>query len=97
MRDRLRLSAWSVGENFLLTDEDRHFREEVRCLLKAELLPRAAAIEAHEDWASVKAAVRCVGQAGHLKRIFSDLYEGSLAHPGLTPATKWKSQKEQCL
>ena len=72
----------------LLTDEDRHFREEVRCLLKAELLPRAAAIEAHKDWASVRAAVRYVGQAAYLKRICADLYEGSLAYLGLTHATK---------
>lgn len=66
-------------------------------MLKAELLPRAAAIEAHKDRASVRAAVRFVCQAAYLKRMFAHLYEGSLAHPGLTHATKWKNEKEEYL
>ncbi|MDH6186958.1 acyl-CoA dehydrogenase family protein [Polaromonas sp. CG_23.6] len=74
-------------KDFLLNAEDKSFREEARGLLAAELLPRANAIEEREDWDSVKAAVRKVGQAGYLKLMFADLYSGLLKHPGLTHAT----------
>ncbi len=73
--------------DFLLDDQDRAFRTEVRALMRRELLPRAAAIEDHDDWNAIKAVVRALGEAGYLKLMFADLYRGSLANPGLTHAT----------
>jgi alkylation response protein AidB-like acyl-CoA dehydrogenase len=73
--------------DFLLTDQDRAFRAEVRDVLRRELLPRAAAIEDHDDWDAIKMVVRALGDAGYLKLMFADLYRGALAKPGLTHAT----------
>lgn len=73
--------------DFILTDEDRAFRAEVRDFLARELAPRCAAIERDEDWEAVKAVVRALGEAGYMKLMFADLYRGSLAKPGLTHAT----------
>lgn len=74
-------------KDFLLTEEDRKFRSDVRELLQHELAPRAAAIEDHQDWDAVKAVVGALGKAGYLKLMFKDLYHGPLAEPGLTHAT----------
>jgi len=73
--------------DFLLNDEDRAFRAEVRHFLGRELEPRARAIEVDEDWEAVKAAVRALGQSGYLSLMFPDLYRGELTDPGLTHAT----------
>jgi alkylation response protein AidB-like acyl-CoA dehydrogenase len=73
--------------DFLLNDEDRAFRAEVRAFLKDELAPRAAAIEDRDDWTAIKHVVRTLGEAGYLKLMFADLYRGKLARPGLTHAT----------
>lgn len=73
--------------DFLLSEADRAFRAEVRGFLATALAPRAAAIEADEDWAAVGAVVRALGEAGYLRLMFPDLYRGSLARPGLTHAT----------
>ncbi|MEO5701596.1 MAG: acyl-CoA dehydrogenase family protein [Casimicrobiaceae bacterium] len=72
--------------DFLLTDEDRAFRAEVHDFLARELAPRAPAIE-DDDWDTVKATVRALGEAGYLRLMFRDLYRGSLSAPGLTHAT----------
>lgn len=74
-------------KDFLLNDEDRTFREDVRTLLQNELTPRAATIENQEDWGAVKAVVRALGEAGYLSLMFRDLYHGPLSAPGLTHAT----------
>ena len=73
--------------DFLLDEQDREFRAEVRDVLRRELLPRAPAIENDDDWDAIKAVVRALGEAGYLKLMFADLYRGSLAKPGLTHAT----------
>jgi len=73
--------------DFLLNDQDRAFRAEVRAFLQRELQPRAADIEDRQDWTAVKAVVRALGQAGYLTLMFPDLYRGGLAAPGLTHAT----------
>lgn len=73
--------------DFILTDEDRAFRAEVRDFLARELAPRCVAIERDEDWEAVKAVVRALGEAGYMKLMFADLYRGSLTKPGLTHAT----------
>ena len=73
--------------DFLLDDEDRAFRAAARDLLARELAPRAAAIEAYDDWAAIKAVVAALGEAGYLKLMFRDLYRGPLGSPGLTHAT----------
>lgn len=73
--------------DFLLNDEDRAFRAEVRAFLRRELEPRAVAIEDDQDWSAVTAAVRALGEAGYLTLMFPDLYQGGLAAPGLTHAT----------
>ncbi|MEP7208554.1 MAG: acyl-CoA dehydrogenase [Casimicrobiaceae bacterium] len=73
--------------DFLLTDEDRAFRAEVRDFLARELAPRAPAIEDDDDWDAVKATVRALGEAGYLRLMFRDLYRGTLTAPGLTHAT----------
>ncbi len=73
--------------DFLLDQQDRGFRAEVREFLRRELLPRAAAIEDHDDWDAIKAVVRALGDAGYLKLMFADLYRGSLPKPGLVHAT----------
>jgi alkylation response protein AidB-like acyl-CoA dehydrogenase len=72
--------------DFFLTDADRAYREDARAILAAELAPRAEAIERDADWEAVKAVVRALGRAGHLKLMFPDLYDGPLAAPGLTHA-----------
>ena len=74
-------------KNPLLDAADLAFQEEVRAFLQRELAPRAAAIENLQDWSAVSSAVRAVGAAGYLRLMFPDLYEGSLASPGLTHAT----------
>lgn len=73
--------------DFLLDEQDRKFRAEVRDVLRRELLPRAAAIEDRDDWDAIKAVVRALGEAGYLKLMFADLYRGALSKPGLTHAT----------
>jgi len=73
--------------DFLLDEEDRAFRAEVRDVLRRELAPRAASIEDHDDWNAIKAVVGALGDAGYLKLMFADLYRGSLSKPGLTHAT----------
>ena len=73
--------------DFLLDDEDRAFRAEVRDFLARELTPRAAAIEERDDWDAIKAVVSALGRAGYLKLMFRDLYRGPLTHPGVTHAT----------
>lgn len=73
--------------DFLLDAEDRRFRAEVRTFLARELAPRAAAIEDRDDWESIKAVVRALGETGYLKLLFPDLYRGALQKPGLTHAT----------
>src|SRR3546814_16570735 len=73
--------------DFLLNDEDRAFRAEVRAFLQRELEPRAAAIENDQDWSAVKTVVRALGDAGYLTLMFPALYKGSLSAPGLTHAT----------
>jgi alkylation response protein AidB-like acyl-CoA dehydrogenase len=73
--------------DFLLDEHDRAFRDEARDFLRRELLPRAAAIEDHDDWDAIKAVVRALGEAGYLKLMFADLYRGPLPKPGLTHAT----------
>ena len=74
-------------KDFLLTGQDRAFRNDAKAFLAQHLLPRAGAIEEKEDWDSVKSAVRELGKAGYLKLMFSDLYQGPLSRPGLTHAT----------
>lgn len=73
--------------DFLLDDEGRAFRAAARDFLARELAPRVQAIEQHDDWASIKAVVRALGEAGYLTLVFGDLYRGPLAAPGLTHAT----------
>lgn len=74
-------------KDFLLTEEDREFRSEVRAFLREELLPRANAIEDEKDWQAVKSVTRALGSAGYLTLMFRDLYKGKLSAPGLTHAT----------
>lgn len=76
----------TVSRDFLLADEDRAFRAEVRDVLARELAPRAQAIEERDDWDAIKAVVRALGDAGYLRLMFKDLYRGALSHPGLTHA-----------
>ena len=76
-----------MSRDFLLDDEDRAFRSEVRAFLAQELAPRAEAIEERDDWDAISAVVRALGDAGYLKLMFSDLYRGALSQPGLTHAT----------
>lgn len=73
--------------DFFMTDEDRGFRSEIRDFLNRELAPRAEKIERDEDWGAVKDVVRALGEAGYMKLMFADLYDGSLSKPGLTHAT----------
>lgn len=73
--------------DFFLTDEDRAFRSEIRDFLARELAPRVDAIEQDQDWSAQQAVARTLGEAGYLKLMFADLYEGGLAKPGLTHAT----------
>ncbi|MFY0312136.1 acyl-CoA dehydrogenase family protein [Leisingera sp. D0M16] len=73
--------------DFFLTDEDRAFRAEIRSFLARELAPRCDAIERDEDWDAVKSVVRALGEAGYMKLMFADLYDGPLPKPGLTHAT----------
>ncbi|MEE1609899.1 acyl-CoA dehydrogenase family protein [Microvirga sp. CF3016] len=74
-------------QDFILDDEDRWFRAEVRAFLMRELEPRAFAIESDDSWDAVKAVVRSLGEAGYLALMFQDLYRGWLRNPGLTHAT----------
>jgi alkylation response protein AidB-like acyl-CoA dehydrogenase len=73
--------------DFLLSEEDRAFRAEIRAFLAQELAPRAAEIEDRDDWSSIKHVARILGEAGYLKLMFADLYRGALSKPGLTHAT----------
>ncbi len=73
--------------DFFLNDEDRAFRAEARDFLARELAPRCDAIERDEDWEAVKSVVRALGEAGYMKLMFADLYEGPVSKPGLTHAT----------
>jgi len=73
--------------DFLLTDEDRVFRDKAAGRLNELLLPDVSRIEEHRDWGAVKNAVYELGRTGYLSLLFPDFYEGSLSHPGLTHAT----------
>jgi alkylation response protein AidB-like acyl-CoA dehydrogenase len=73
-------------QDFLLNDEDREFRAEVRDFFARELAPRAPAIEDEQDWGEVRAAIRALGESGYLALMFRHLYRGKLASPGLTHA-----------
>lgn len=72
--------------DFFLADEDRAFRTEVRNFLAHELAPRVDAIEVQQDFAAQLDVARALGEAGYLKPMFRDLYQGKLANPGLTHA-----------
>jgi alkylation response protein AidB-like acyl-CoA dehydrogenase len=73
--------------DFLLEEEDRTFRDEVRRFLKKELEPVAADIENRKDWDVVTDVIAKLGRAGYLTLMFPDLYRGGLSRPGLTHAT----------
>lgn len=73
--------------DFLLDEHDQAFRAAARDILRRELLPRAPAIEDRDDWGAIKTVVRALGEAGYLKLMFADLYQGPLPRPGLTHAT----------
>lgn len=73
--------------DFILDEDDKAFRAEIRAFLQHELVPRAPAIENDDDWDAVKAVVRSLGAAGYLTLMFPDLYHGPLQNPGLTHAT----------
>jgi alkylation response protein AidB-like acyl-CoA dehydrogenase len=66
----------TLVRDFLLSDEDRAFRAELRDFLAGELQPRHSAIEDRADWGTVRDALRAVGQAGYLKLMFPDRYDG---------------------
>ncbi|MCA8880710.1 MAG: acyl-CoA dehydrogenase [Rhodobacteraceae bacterium] len=72
--------------DFFLTDEDRAFRAEVRDFMARELGPRVEAIERDQDFSTQLAVARALGDAGYLKVMFRDLYDGTLSRPGLTHA-----------
>lgn len=72
--------------DFFLTDEDRAFRAEIRDFMARELGPRVDAIERDQDFSAQLDVARALGEAGYLKVMFRDLYEGSLSKPGLTHA-----------
>ncbi|MFT4065434.1 acyl-CoA dehydrogenase family protein [Paraburkholderia sp.] len=74
-------------KDFLLDAADRAFRAEVRDVLQRELAPRMADIEERQDWSAVRHVVRALGEAGYLRLMFPDLYQGPLVQPGLTHAT----------
>ena len=74
-------------QDFLLDDQDRAFRAEAKAFFARELEPLAQAIEDRQDWDAVKRVVRTLGEAGYLKLMFRDLYQGNLTAPGLTHAT----------
>ena len=76
-----------MSQDFLLTDVDRAFRAELRTVLNRELAGRAAAIEEHDDWDALAAAMRELGSAGYLALMFPEYYAGPLERPGLTHAT----------
>lgn len=73
--------------DFLLTSEDRAFRAEIAGFLDRELTPRTEAIEQGHDWRAVMSVVRALGEAGYMKLMFPDIYNGPLTTPGLTHAT----------
>ena len=73
--------------DFFMNDEDSGFRIEIREFLDRELSPRAEKIERDKDWGAVKDVVRALGEAGYMKLMFADLYDGNLSKPGLTHAT----------
>ncbi len=73
--------------DFFLSDEDRAFRLEVREFLQRKLAPRIQDIEDNENWEAVKQVILALGEAGYMKPMFKDLYDGSLSLPGLTHAT----------
>ena len=73
--------------DILLDDEARAFRAEATAFLDATLAPVAPDIEERADWEAVRSVVAALGEAGYLKLMFPDLYEGPLSRPGLTHAT----------
>ena len=74
-------------KDYLLGDEDRSFRDEIRHFLRTELGPNASAIEDREDWHAITNVVAKLGRRGYLKLMFEDLYQGPLSRAGLTHAT----------
>lgn len=74
-------------QDFLLEEEDRSFRVEVRRFFKNELEPVAGDIENRGDWEAVTGVIEKLGRAGYLTLMFPDLYRGGLPRPGLTHAT----------
>lgn len=73
-------------QDFFLTEADRNFRAEVRTFMREVLAPKCDAIENRSDWEAVQRVVLELGQAGYLKVMFPDLYQGPLDAPGLTHA-----------
>jgi len=72
--------------DFFLADEDRAFRAELRDFMARELAPRVDAIEGAQDFSAQLAVAQALGEAGYLKVMFRDLYDGPLRAPGLTHA-----------
>lgn len=56
-----------MSTDFLLDEDERAFKKEVREFLSAELSPLAEKIEAEGDWPSMKAGVAKLGAKGLLK------------------------------
>ena len=75
------------SRDVLLDEHAVAFRADAADFLARELAPRAPRIENEGDWGAVTEAVRALGEAGYLKLMFDDLYEGPVPNPGLTHAT----------
>lgn len=52
--------------DYLLNDDERRLRDQLREFFARELVPRAERIEGHSDWPSLRDAVTAAGRAGHL-------------------------------
>lgn len=73
--------------DFLLNDEERAMRAEVRGFFARELAPRARTIEDDAAWEPLREAVRLTGEAGYLALLVPELYPGTVEEPGLVHAT----------
>ncbi|CAN5920429.1 acyl-CoA dehydrogenase family protein [soil metagenome] len=73
--------------DFMLTDDERRLRGEVREFFGTALAPRALASELDAVWAPLREAVTLTGEAGYLAFLMPELHGGGRGDAGLVRAT----------
>lgn len=74
-------------KNFLLSEEDKKFRRDVKDFIRKNITPVADEIEETEDFSLIRKIYREMGQENLLSLPFKKYYKGPLENPGVIHST----------